>query len=68
MKKLIILLTLCSLIIAQTTLNYKEKYHDPVHAKIMEIRQQNIDTENKTPSTIITWPAFIPCRTMWTNR
>ena len=52
MKKLIILLTMCTLVIAQTTLNYKEKYHDPVHAKIMEIRQQNIDTENKATREI----------------
>ncbi|MCF7832096.1 MAG: peptidase C1 [Candidatus Marinimicrobia bacterium] len=52
MKKLIILFAMCSFILAQTTLNYKEKYHDPVHAKIMEIRNLKQDAENKITEEI----------------
>ncbi len=46
MKKILLLLSLCGLLIAQTTLEYKVKYHDPVHAKIMEIRDSKKDTQN----------------------
>jgi bleomycin hydrolase len=42
MKKLIILSILCSLIFAQSKLVYKEKYVDPVHAKIQAIRDEKI--------------------------
>ena len=46
MKKLLLLLSICGLLIAQTTLEYKVKYHDPIHAKIMEIRDSKKESQN----------------------
>jgi bleomycin hydrolase len=52
MKRLIVLLTLFGFILAQTTLDYKEKYHDPVHAKILEIRNAKADTQTDKTENI----------------
>ncbi|MBN2780988.1 MAG: hypothetical protein JXR21_03390 [Candidatus Marinimicrobia bacterium] len=48
MKRLLPLLVLCGLLAAQTSLEYKEKYKDPVHAKIKALRE-NAETEENDP-------------------
>ena len=53
MKRSIILFLLCGLVFAQTTLEYKEKYRDPVHANLKEIRQAKIDQKDRITEEII---------------
>ncbi len=56
MKKLIIIFSLISLLFAQSNLIYKEKYIDPVHAKLKEIRNAKIaEDQAQTDKIISSW-------------
>jgi bleomycin hydrolase len=52
MKKLFLLLAVCGLLTAQSTLDYRAKYNDPVHAKIKAIRQEKINAETAKTKAI----------------
>ena len=44
---------MCTLLFAQTTLEYKEKYNDPIHAKIKAYRQEKVDAKAAVTDEII---------------
>lgn len=53
MKRIIFILTFCTFLFAQSQLIYKEKYNDPVHAKIEEIRQTKMKEQQKETDKIV---------------
>lgn len=53
MKKFIFFLSVCGLIFAQSDLIFKDKYIDPVHAAIKDIRNKNIEKANSETKAIL---------------
>ncbi|MFA6618382.1 MAG: peptidase C1 [Candidatus Neomarinimicrobiota bacterium] len=53
MKKFITLLCICGLVFAESDLIFKEKYVDPVHAAIRDIRHEKIANANAKTEAIL---------------
>ncbi len=50
MKKMLLMLALCGCLAAQTSLEYREKYKDPVHARIKALRSSTASEKEENES------------------